>query len=71
MTALATLLERLNDAESAYAKSKSSLDNSLEYILCRAELNQARFSFDKACRNYVLANVFGHTIEEDVESEQQ
>lgn len=68
MNHLTSLLERLQQAESAYAKSKSSLDNSLEYILCREELKQCRFRFDKACREYVLANVFGHKIEEEVEA---
>jgi len=67
MNHLTTLLERLNEAESAYKTSKSSLDNSLEYILCREDLKQCRFRFDKACREYVLANVFGHEIEEEIE----
>lgn len=53
MNHLTLLLERLNEAESAYKSSKSSLDNSLEYILCREELNQARFSYDKACATFV------------------
>lgn len=68
MNHLTQLLERLNSAESAYATSKSSLDNSLEYILCREELKQCRFRFDKACREYVLANVFGYDIKEEVEA---
>lgn len=67
MNHLITFLERLQQAELAYKTAKTSLDNSLEYILCREELNQARFRFDKACREYVLVNVFGHVIEEDEE----
>jgi hypothetical protein len=53
MNHLTELLERLQQAENAYTKSKSSLDNSLEYILCREELKQARFSYDKACARFV------------------
>lgn len=68
MNHLTELLELLQQAESTYAKSKSSLDNSLEYILCREELKQCRFRFDKACREYVLASVFGQEIEEEVEA---
>lgn len=44
-------------AEQNYKTAKTSLDNSLEYILAREELNQARFRFDKACRDYVLEYV--------------
>lgn len=47
MNHLTELLERLQQAEIAYKTAKTSLDNSLEYILCREELNQARFLFDK------------------------
>lgn len=68
MKHLSELLERLELAESAYKTSKSSLDGSLEFILAREELKQARFRFDKACRNYVLSNVFGQVIEEEVEN---
>lgn len=53
MKHLSELLERLSDAEIAYATSKSSLDNSLEYIVCREDLKQARFSYDKACAKFV------------------
>jgi very-short-patch-repair endonuclease len=67
MNHLTELLERLQHAETAYKTSKSSLDNSLEYVLCREDLKQCRFRFDKACREYVLVNLFGHTIEEEVE----
>lgn len=68
MNHLTLLLERLNDAESAYKTAKTSLDNSLEYILCREELKQARFRFDKGCREYVLINVFGQEIEEEIQA---
>lgn len=68
MNHLTSLLERLQHAEIAYKTAKTSLDNSLEYIVCREELKQCRFRFDKACREYVLANVFGHIIEEEVEA---
>ena len=47
MNHLTELLERLNDAEITYAKSKSSLDNSLDYMLSREQVKQARFAFDK------------------------
>lgn len=47
MKHLSELLERLNDAEWAYKTSKSSLDNSLEYIVCKEQLKQVRFLFDK------------------------
>jgi hypothetical protein len=53
MNHLTKLLERLNSAESAYATSKSSLDNSLEYIVTKEELKLARFSYDKACAKFV------------------
>lgn len=53
MKHLSELLERLELAESTYIKSKSSLDNSLEYILNREDLKQARFSYDKACAKFV------------------
>lgn len=47
MKHLSELLERLDEAEIAYKTSKSSLDGSLEFILAREDLNQARFLFDK------------------------
>lgn len=63
MKHLSELLERLNDAEIAYTKSKSSLDNSLEYIVCREELKQARFIWNEACSDYVMQR-----LEEDAEN---
>lgn len=53
MKHLSELLERLSMAEIAYATSKSSLDNSLEYIVTKEELKLARFSYDKACAKFV------------------
>lgn len=53
MKHLSELLERLEASEIAYATSKSSLDNSLEYIVTKEELKLARFSYDKACAKFV------------------
>lgn len=66
MNHLSELLERLEASEIAYKQADSSLDCSpLELIITREELKQARFAFDKACRSYVLTNVFG---KEEVEA---
>lgn len=60
MKHLTELLDRLEASELAYKQVDSSLDCSpLELIITREEVKQARFAFDKACRAYVLANVFG------------
>jgi len=69
MNHLSELLERLELAEIAYRIADGSLDSSpLEVIVCREELKQCRFKFDKACREYVLANVFVQEIEEEIEA---
>lgn len=48
MKHLSELLERLNDAESAYTTADSFLDGgSLQFILAKEELKQSRFLFDK------------------------
>lgn len=57
MKHLSELLERLNECKSAYASAKTSLDNSLEYIVCREELKTARFEWLAACESYVLEDV--------------
>lgn len=57
MNHLTELLERLQQAESAYKTAKTSLDNSLEYIVCKEELKQARFIWNKACSDYILEHV--------------
>lgn len=59
MNHLSELRKRLQEAESAYVSAKTSLDNSLEYIVCKEELKQARFLFDRACRRYTLEHFFG------------
>ena len=65
MKHLSEALERLNDAEIAYKTAKTSLDNSLEYIVCKEQLKQARFIWNEACSDYVLANVLNK--EEEIE----
>lgn len=57
MNELTKLLERLRDAESAYVSAKTSLDNSLEYILCKEDLKIARFEWLAACESYILEEV--------------
>jgi hypothetical protein len=63
MNELVELLKIWREAEKSYKIAKSSLDNSLEYILAREELNQARFKFDKACREHVMRTVFNEAID--------
>ena len=60
MNHLTSLLERLQQAEIAYKTAKTSLDNSLEYIVCKEELKNARFIWNKACSDYVMS-----VLEED------
>lgn len=57
MNHLTSLLERLNECKSAYKSSKSSLDNSLEYVLCKEQLKIARFEWLAACEEHILVNV--------------
>lgn len=47
------LRETLRNAEQAYAKAKTSLDNSNELILCKEALKVARFDYAEACQDYV------------------
>lgn len=69
MNHLSELRKRLQEAESAYVSAKTSLDNSLEYIVCKEELKIARYNYALACRDYVEVNVFGNFIEnEEVEN---
>lgn len=57
MNELTELLNLLRDAESAYKVAKTSLDGSLEYIVCKEQLKQARFVWNKACSDYILEHV--------------
>ncbi len=65
MSTLAELCKIWKDAEQSYKTAKTSLDGSLEYILAREELRQARFNFDRACRQHVLLTIFNE-VEEDI-----
>lgn len=47
------LRETLRNAEQAYAKAKTSLDNSNELILCKEALKAARFDYAEAAMDYV------------------
>lgn len=47
------LRETLRNAEQAYTKAKTSLDNSNELILCKEALKAARFDYAEACQDYV------------------
>lgn len=55
MKHLSELLERLNQCKTAYTSAKTSLDNSLEYIVCKEELKTARFEWNEACSEYVMS----------------
>lgn len=57
MNELTELLERLRQAEKHYKTAKTSLDGSLEYIICKEELKQSRFIWNKACSDYILEHV--------------
>lgn len=65
MNELTELCEIWKQAEINYKTAKTSLDNSLEYIITREELKQARFNFDRACRKYILLTIFNE-VEEDL-----
>jgi len=60
MKHLSELLERLEACKSAYQSSKSSLDNSLEYIVRKEELRVARFDWLSACEQFVLEEVLNN-----------
>lgn len=47
------LRETLRQAEQAYAKAKTSLDNSNELILCKEALKAARFHYAESAVDYV------------------
>lgn len=47
------LRETLRSAEKAYAKAKTSLDNSNELILCKEALKVARFDYAEGCQDLV------------------
>lgn len=55
MKHLSELRKRLSDAEIAYVSAKTSLDNSLEYIVCKEELKIARYNYGKACEKVISA----------------
>lgn len=57
MNELTELLKLLRDAESAYKKAKSSLDNSLELITAKDNLKVARYEWLKECESHILENV--------------
>lgn len=63
MNELTELLERLREVEIAYKTAKTSLDGSLEYIVCKEELKQARFIWNKACSDYILEHVIKEKTE--------
>ena len=65
MNTLTQLRNNLLTAECEYRTAQGSLEGSLDYILAREALNQARFKFDKECRRYVLLTVFNE-VEEDI-----
>lgn len=47
------LRETLRNAEQAYAKAKTGLENSNELILCKEALKAARFDYAEAAMDYV------------------
>ena len=53
------LRETLRQAEQAYAKAKTSLDNSNELILCKEALKAARFDYAEAAMDYVEEMIEG------------
>lgn len=57
MNELTELLERLRQAELAYKKAKSSLDNSIELITAKDNLKVARYNWLKECESHILLNV--------------
>ncbi len=60
MKHLSELLERLEACKSAYTSAKTSLDNSLEYIVRKEELRIARFEWLAACESYILEEVLSN-----------
>lgn len=64
MNDLSLLRTIWRDAEQNYKTAKTSLDGSLEYILAREELKQARFNFDSACRKHILETIFGEVTDD-------
>lgn len=53
------LRETLRNAEQAYAKAKTSLENSNELILCKEALKAARFDYAEAAMDYVEEMIEG------------
>lgn len=53
------LRETLRNAEQAYTKAKTSLDNSNELILCKEALKTARFDYAEAAMDYVEEMIEG------------
>ena len=58
MNELTELRKILTLAEQSYKTAKTSLDGSLEYILAKEELKQARYNYALACRDYVEETLF-------------
>lgn len=58
MNNLENLYTTWKQAEENYKTAKTSLDGSIELIIAKEELSQARYAFDKACRQHVLETIF-------------
>jgi hypothetical protein len=58
MNHLSELLERLRLAEKSYKEASSSLDGgSLEFIIAKQELKEARFAWLSECEHHVIEKV--------------
>ena len=62
MNDLAVLRRIWLDAEKNYKTAKTSLDGSLEYILAREELKQARFIYNNACKDRIEELYFSEEV---------
>jgi len=50
MKSLKALRDNLITAEETYKKAQSSLENSLELVIAKEALKQARFNYSNACQ---------------------
>lgn len=50
MKSLKLLRDNLLQAEESYKKAQSSLENSLELVIAKESLKQARFNYSNACQ---------------------
>lgn len=67
MNHLTSLLERRNQAETAYRIANGSMDSSpLQVIIAKQELKAARFEWLAACEEYTLENHLFYEDEENV-----